>query len=240
MNEKSNVKKRFGVWKDNIIKVTGEAVWSYTVMFLTHWNALRNEDKTFLSFKTTSIKGRNDGYIAPYVETPLDDEITAQNIYMSILHQANDYCYISTPYLVIDTDMINTLILAAKRGVDVRILTPGIPDKRIVNMITKSYYSQLIQGGVKIIEYTPGFNHSKVFVADDIIATVSTINLDYRSLYLHFENGTYIYHSKVIKDIKNDPVEAMNEGHEITLQECQNGLIKTFLLALLRLIAPLI
>ena len=239
-DEYINVKKRFGVWKDNIIKVTGEAVWSYTVMFLTHWNALRNEDKTFLSFKTTSIKGRNDGYIAPYGETPLDDEITAQNIYMSILHQANDYCYISTPYLVIDTDMINTLILAAKSGVDVRILTPGIPDKKIVNMITKSYYSQLIHGGVKIIEYTPGFNHSKVFVADAIIATVSTINLDYRSLYLHFENGTYIYHSKVIKDIKNDLVEAMNEGHEITLQECQNGLIKTFLLALLRLIAPLI
>lgn len=239
-DEYINVKHRFGVWKDNVFKVTGEAVWSYTVMFLTHWNALRNEDYTFLSFKAEPIRGKNDGYIAPYGETPLDDEITAQNIYTSIIHQSNNYCYISTPYLIIDTEMKNTLILAAKSGVDVRIITPGIPDKKIVFSITRSYYRQLIEGGVKIIEYTPGFIHSKIFVSDDIIATVGTVNLDYRSLYLHFENGTYLYNSSKIKDIKKDLDEAIAVGHEVTLEECSHSLIKEFLLSILRLFAPLI
>jgi len=238
-DEYINVKQRFGHWKDNVIRITGEAVWSYTVMFLTHWNALRNEDYTFLSFKAEPLPGEMDGYIAPYGETPLDNEIVAQNIYMSILNQANRYCYIYTPYLIIDTEMINALILSAKSGVDVRIITPGIPDKKMVYRITKSYYRQLIEGGVRIVEYTPGFVHSKVFVADDIIATVGTVNLDYRSLYLHFENGTYLYNSKKIPEIRKDLEEAIAAGHEVTLKEASRGLIREFLLGVLRLLAPL-
>ncbi|MBR0384963.1 MAG: cardiolipin synthase [Erysipelotrichaceae bacterium] len=178
-DEYINVRKRFGYWKDNVYRVTGEAVWSFTVMFLTHWNALRKTDDDFETFKVEQESAdESDGYLAPYGETPLDDEITAQNIYMGILSQANDYCYIMTPYLLIDTEMINALILAAKRGVDVRILTPGIPDKKLVFQITRSYYRQLLEGGVKIYEYTPGFVHSKVFVADDLVASVGTVNLD--------------------------------------------------------------
>ena len=238
-DEYINVKKKHGHWKDNVIRITGEAVWSYTVMFLTHWNALRKEDYTFLSFKGETLPGKEDGYIAPYGETPLDNEIVAQNIYMSILNQANRYCYIFTPYLIIDTEMINALILSAKSGVDVRIVTPGIPDKKMVNSITRSYYRQLIEGGVRIIEYTPGFVHSKVFVADDIIATVGTVNLDYRSLYLHFENGTYLYNSEKIVQIREDIEKAMAAGHEVTLQEARCSLIKEFLLSVLRLFAPL-
>ncbi len=236
-----NLKKVHGLWKDNLVCIKGEAVWSYTLMFLTHWNALsKDKDEDYLKFKAKFRKGEVDGYIAPYGETPLDDELTSQNVYLNILNQASKYCYIFTPYLVIDTDFMNSLILAAKRGVDVRIITPGIPDKRIVWYITKSYYHSLIEGGVKIFEFTPGFVHSKVFVCDDKIATVGTINLDYRSLYLHFENGTYLYGSKKILDVKKDWIDSMKQSKEITLNECKNGLLEEFILSVLRLFAPFI
>ena len=229
----------YGKWKDNVIMIKGEAVWSYTVMFLTHWNALKPTDVDFNEFRVKTRSRKEDGYIAPYGETPLDDEMSSQNIYLNILNGAREYCYIFTPYLIIDTEMINTLILTAKRGVDVCLVTPGIPDKRIVFSITRSYYRQLIEGGVRIIEYTPGFVHSKVFVADDVVATVGTINLDYRSLYLHFENGTYIYGSKVIEEIRDDLLEAMEEGHEISLEESKRPFLYEFVMAFLRLFAPL-
>ena len=238
-DEYINVKKRFGHWKDNVIRVTGKAVWSYTVMFLTHWNALAKEkDISFEAFRGDYEEGPADGWIAPYGETPLDDEITAQNIYMGILNQANDYVYIYTPYLIIDSEMINALILAAKHGVDVRIMTPGIPDKKIVWYITRSYYRQLIEGGVRIFEYMPGFVHSKVFVSDDSTAAVGTVNLDYRSLYLHFENGTYLYGSEKIADIRDDYLEACRQCNEISVEECWTGPLPEFALSVLRLFAP--
>ncbi|MCR4633551.1 MAG: cardiolipin synthase [Erysipelotrichaceae bacterium] len=230
---------RFGKWKDNVIKVTGEAVWSYTVMFLTHWNALRKEDRTFLSYRCETDPGEDDGFIAPYGDTPLDNENCAQNIYTNIINEANAYCYICTPYLIIDTEMINALILCARRGVDIRIITPGIPDKKMVFAITRSYYEELIKGGVKIFQYDPGFVHAKVMVADDEVASVGTVNLDYRSLYLHFENGAYLYGSKKIETVKNDLISMMEEGHELTLAECENGPVSEFLLSVLRLFAPL-
>ncbi len=238
-DEYINAKEKYGKWKDNVIRITGEAVWSYTVMFLTNWNALRKSDRTFFSYRNEPRRGRNDGCIAPYGETPLDDEIHAQNICMNILHGSKEYCYICTPYLIIDTEMINALILTAKRGVDVRIITPGIPDKKIVYQITRSYYGQLIKGGVRIFEYDPGFVHAKVFVSDDKVATVGTVNLDYRSLYLHFENSTYLYGSEKIADIRNDLQSMIEEGHEVTLKEASHGPITEFLLSVLRLFAPL-
>lgn len=239
-DEYINVIQKSGKWKDNVIRITGDAVWSFTVMFLTHWNAVRKEDKTFLSFKMQPIRGEEDGYIAPYGETPLDDEICAQNIYMNIINQAKKYCYICTPYLIIDTEMINALILCAKRGVDVRLVTPGIPDKKLVFLITRSYYEQLIRGGVRIYEYTPGFVHAKVFVSDDRVATVGTVNLDYRSLYLQFENGTYLYDSQKVLDVKDDLVSMIEEGHEVTAKEAHFLPIKAFLVSVLRLFAPLL
>ena len=238
-DEYINAYEKCGHWKDNVIRIKGEAVWSYTVMFLTHWNALsKTKDVNFEVFKTDFISGKTDGYIAPYGETPLDDEITAQNIYMGILNQANDYCYIFTPYLIIDSEFINALILAAKHGVDVRIITPGVPDKKLVWRITRSYYASLIAGGVRIFEYQPGFIHSKVFVSDDKVATVGTVNLDYRSLYLHFENGTYLFGSEKVKDIRDDVLETCAKCNEISLDEARSGPIVTFLLAVLRLFAP--
>ena len=239
-DEYINVKTKYGHWKDNVIRVRGEAVWSFTVMFLTHWNALRKTDEDWLQFKAEALPGKADGYIAPFGETPLDTEITAQNIYMGILNQANDYCYIFTPYQIIDTEMINALILAAKHGADVRIVTPGIPDKKLVWNITRSYYRILIEGGVRIFEYTPGFVHSKVFVSDDQVAAVGTINLDYRSLYLHFENGTYLFGSESIPEIRDDVLGAITRSHEVTLKESKYRPMKEFLLGVLRLFAPML
>ena len=239
-DEYINVKVIHGHWKDNIIRITGEAVRSYTLMFLTHWNALRPEDEDPEVFcRETPIEGTADGYISPYGETPLDDEITAQNIYMGILNQAKDYCYIMTPYLIIDTEFINALILAAKHGVDVRLITPGVADKQIVWRITQSYYGQLIDGGVKVYEYTPGFVHAKVFVSDDRIATVGTVNLDYRSLYLHFENGTYLYGSSKVNDVKDDVLDTLEKSRQILPEDCNISFFKELLLAFLRLFAPL-
>ena len=264
-DEYINERKRFGYWKDNIIRIRGEAVWSYTVMFLTMWNALRNTDADYEAFRACagsegdaesaatsesapaysavpggSTAGDYDGYIAPYGETPLDNEIVSQDIYMNIINQARNYVYIVTPYLIIDTEFINALILAAKRGVDVRILTPGIPDKKLVWRVTRSYYRLLIEGGVNITEYTPGFVHSKVFVSDDRVATVGTINLDYRSLYLHFENGTYLYGSSKVQDIKHNLMKAMAAGRVVQKGETGAGLLDTLTVSVVRLFAPLL
>lgn len=231
---------KHGHWKDNGIKVSGDAVWSYTVMFLTIWNAFEKIDSDFTKYKYSFPKSKgHKGYVAPYGETPLDDEITGQNVYLNIINQANDYVYIFTPYLIVDTDMINALTLAAKRGVDVRIVIPGIPDKKIVYSVSESYVEPLVKGGVKVYKYTPGFVHSKVFVSDDNVATVGTINLDYRSLYLHFECGLYLEDVECVKDVKKDLVETITKSKEVSKEEVKPSIIKSIKQALLRLIAPL-
>ena len=175
----------------------------------------------------------------PYGETPLDTQLTGQDVYLNILNHAKKYCYIFTPYLIIDTDMMNALILAAQRGVDVRILTPGVPDKKIIWRITRSYYPNLLNGGVKIYEYTPGFDHAKVFVSDDEVATVGTINLDYRSLYLHFENGTALFKSRQIASIRDDFLEAQKVSHPMTEEDLQSGFLRTFFYLVIRIFAPM-
>lgn len=239
-DEYINKKKRFGHWKDNGIMIKGEATWNYTVMFLNIWNAYKNEDKDFNKFKPTIKNVSSDsGYIAPYGDYPLDKELVGENIYLNIINQSKKYVYIFTPYLIIDNEMLSALTLASKRGVDVRIVTPGIPDKKIVFTVTRTYYDMLIEEGVKIYEYTPGFIHSKVFVCDDKVATVGTLNLDYRSLYLHFECGTYIYNDKVIEKIKKDAIDTIEKSHEITEKECRHGLISSIIQSILRIFAPL-
>ena len=239
-DEYINQKMVFGHWKDNVIRVKGEAVWSYTVLFLTNWNAIRKTDDDYTVFKLDSVTQHLDGYISPYGETPFDGENTGQNVYMNILNRANEYVYICTPYLIIDTELENALILAAKRGVDVRIITPGIPDKKIVWNITRSFYRNLIDGGVKIYEYTPGFIHGKVFVSDDIVATVGTINLDYRSLYLHFENGTYLYGSKKVLDVRDDMLDTISKSHQVQKGEIKDGLLRRLFIGVVKLFAPLL
>lgn len=241
-DEYINEKERFGHWKDNAIMVKGEAVWNFTNIFLEIWNAYREEKNKYTEYKYDFSKEplKTDGFICPYGENPLDNENVGENVYMNILNQATKYCYIFTPYLIIGSEMISALSLAAKRGVDVRIIVPGIPDKKIVYATTKSYYYMLLEQGVKIYEYTPGFLHSKVFVCDDNVATVGTLNLDYRSLYLHFECGAYIYEANVIKDIKKDVIDTIKQSKEVKFEDIKKTKPSLLKSGILRLIAPLL
>lgn len=240
-DEYINEDNRLGHWKDNGIRVKGDAVWNFTVMFLQAWNSFRNDDDDYYKFKFDSKREyAEDGYVVAYGESPLDNEVVGENVYLNIMNQAKKYLYIFTPYLIIDTDMINSLKLAAKRGVDVRICVPGIPDKKIVYSLTNSYFEQLIKGGVKIYKYTPGFVHSKVFVADDNVATVGTLNMDYRSLYLHFENGIFLQDNSTIKDISKDLKETIEKSQEVTLEEAKpKNFMVSLYYSLLRVFAPL-
>ena len=209
-------------------------------MFLSMWNAYKVEDRDYFKYKYDfKHKPNNDSFVAPYGDNPLDDEIVGEDVYLNIINQAKKSLYIFTPYLIIDNIMINSLVLAAKRGVDVRIVVPSIPDKKAVYLLTKSYFNNLRRGGVKIYTYTPGFIHSKVFLCDDKIATVGTINLDYRSLYLHFECGVYIMNHKCLKEIKKDFEGALRESHRVTKKDTKVGFIKNLGQAILRMFAPL-
>ena len=240
-DEYINLKERFGKWKDNGIKITGDAVWNFTVMFLSMWNAYEKDDKDYTIYKYDfKNKQESNSFVAPYGENPLDDEVVGEDIYLNIINQAKKSLYIFTPYLIIDNNMINSLVLAAKRGVDVRIVVPSIPDKKAVYLLTKSYFNNLRKGGVKIYKYTPGFIHSKVFLCDDKIATVGTINLDFRSLYLHFECGIYIMNHKCIKEIKKDFENTFLECHKVTKKDIKVGFINSLWQAVLRMFAPLL
>ena len=237
-DEYINKKIVHGKWLDNIIRIKGKAVDSMLVTFLTNWNALRHEDEDYRNFMVEHRVRVKDGFIVPYSETPLDFELTAQSVYMDILNRAQDYVYIMTPYLIIDEEMINCLIHTAKKGVDVKIIVPGVADKKIIHDIGESYYDQLIRGGVHIYEYKPGFVHAKVFVSDDISSVVGTVNLDYRSLYLHFENAVLLYKSKKIMDIKKDFLDALDDSIEI--KHARFSIVKNFLMSVLRIFASLL
>ncbi|MGL4875451.1 MAG: cardiolipin synthase [Clostridium sp.] len=233
---------RFGHWKDSAIMLKGDAVWNLTVMFLQMWSY---ESKTKIDYESfrSNLKEEeviDDGYVQPYGDSPLDDEIVGENVYLNIISKAKDYVYINTPYLIIDNEMVTALTRAAKSGVDVRIVTPYIEDKWYAHMLTRSYYSQLIEGKVKIYEYTPGFIHSKTVVADDEVATVGSINFDYRSLYLHFECGVWLYKTKSVMQIKEDYLKTLEVCEEISLEKARgSSWILKIITAVFRVFAPL-
>lgn len=181
-----------------------------------------------------------EGMILPYSDHPLDNELVGENVYLSMINHATKYIYFFTPYLIIDNEIATAMILAAKRGVDVRIITPGIPDKKLVYLVTQSYYQQLVEGGVRIFQFRPGFVHGKAAVCDNILATVGTINLDYRSLYLHFENGIYMYKTPAVGDVRDDFLEALKQSTEITKEMCHRNMFLEILQGILRIIAPLL
>lgn len=242
-DEYINRKEKFGYWKDNGIRIRGEAAVNLTVMFLTMWNAIRPTDTEFTRLLPHAYHSgvfRGDGFVQPYGDTPLDKETVGENVYLNMIGAARKYLYIFTPYLIIDNEMMTALCLAAKRGVDVRIVTPGIPDKKMVFWLTQSYYGQLIDCGVKVYQYTPGFLHAKVFVCDDVYATVGTINLDYRSLYLHFECGVFLCYNSEISVIREDMEETMAVSRQITKEMTQRRLPIRVAQALLRVFAPLL
>ena len=239
-DEYINVNSTLGIWKDNGIKIVGDAIWNLTVMFLAMWNANVNEDKDILKFKYDfKDKKDNDGYVVPYGLSPLHQDLIGEDVYINMINSAKNYLYIMTPYLIIDTDMVNSLIRAAKRGVDVRIIVPGIPDKQVTYTQTSSFFEVLTKGGVKIYTFTKGFVHSKVFISDDVRSVVGTINMDYRSLYLHFENGIYMEKVKEIKKVKEDFDKTFKECRELKEKDVKVGFFKNIWQAILRLLAPL-
>ncbi|MPQ43891.1 cardiolipin synthase [Clostridium tarantellae] len=234
---------RFGHWKDASIMLKGDAVWNLTLMFLHLWNFGTNESEAYDKYRPNRYykeSFQSDGYVQPYGDSPLDGEIVGENVYLNIINKARNYVYITTPYFIVDNELITALTLAAKSGIDVRIITPHIEDKWYAHIVTTAYYAQLIECGVKVYEYTPGFIHSKTFVADDEIGTVGTINMDYRSLYLHFECGVWLYKTKSVMQIKEDFLNTLKVCEVVTLEDCRK--IKwsnVFVRSILRVFAPL-
>ena len=210
----------FGHWKDTAVRVEGEAVRSFTLMFLQMWQ-VEERTLTFQPFLSAPVtrQGHAEGYVIPYGDCPLDDQPVGEWVYTHILNTAQKYVHIMTPYLILGHELEDALRFAARRGVDVSIILPGIPDKRLPFALAKSHYRTLIEAGVKIYEYTPGFIHAKSFVSDDIRGTVGTVNLDYRSLSHHFECGTYLLGVPAVADLEADFRDTLKRCHRITPQE---------------------
>ncbi len=225
-DEYINRRERFGHWKDTSIMVEGKAVDSFTLMFLQMWNLDENRRESYHKYIIASNDNidpgmKRGGLIAPYGDSPMDDEEVGEKVYLDIINRAEKYVHIMTPYLILTETMIHSLIFAAQRGIEVKLILPHIPDKKYAYWLARTYYSELIQGGVKIYEYTPGFVHAKVFTSDDRKAVVGTINLDYRSLYLHFECAAYIYDNPVVEDVERDYQETLMKCQRITLENCR-------------------
>ncbi|MDE5753847.1 MAG: cardiolipin synthase [Oscillospiraceae bacterium] len=241
-DEYVNRKVRFGHWKDGGMMCRGEAAWSFVIMFLQLWNLEETDKGELERYKPKeAFPGNYDGFIQPYGDSPTDGENVGKSVYLDIINNAQDYVYIMTPYLILDHEMITALGLAAKKGVDVRILTPHIPDKWYVYSIAWGYYQELLEQHVRIFEYEPGFVHAKNFSADDRIGVVGTINLDYRSLYLHFECAAVLYHSKMIQEIRMDFETCLKKSIEISLDDCKKrSFFKRIVSGVLRIFAPLL
>lgn len=217
-DEYVNIKSRFGHWKDVAISIEGDAVFSLSMMFLQFFDFTSKTKSDYLSYKVSTEKFMGQGMVQPFSDSPTDDEAISENAHLNLINSASHYLYIMTPYLVIGFEMETALCNAAKSGIDVRILVPGIPDKKYVYSVTRSNYERLTKNGVKIYEYTPGFVHGKVMVADGKMAIIGTSNLDFRSYYLHFECGALIIDSPILEDIVSDYVETLNKSKEITLE----------------------
>lgn len=241
-DEYMNLKERFGYWKDTAVMIEGEAAKSFTLLFLQMWNVdeeIIGDYNKYLDVDCPSLPDTS-GYIIGYGDEPFDDEKVGEQVYLSLINTAKKYVHIITPYLVIDNVMMEALTFAAKRGVDVKIIMPGIPDKAYAYCLARTYYEELIKNGVEIYEFTPGFTHAKQFVVDDDKATVGTINLDYRSLYLHFECGCLMYKNKEISLIEDDFKKTLQKSEKITLEECRNrSALYKLCGSILKMIAPL-
>ena len=239
-DEYINAEQRFGYWKDAALRTEGAAVWNFTVMFLDHWNAFRPSETDYDAFRPMPlVLPVSDGIVQPYADSPLDEEPMAETVYLNILAQAQRYVYIYTPYLAVGEEMLDALKNAAKRGVDIRLVLPGIPDKKLVFRLSRSYYLPLLRAGVRIYEYTPGFLHAKCWVSDDVTAVVGSINMDYRSLFLHFECGVLLQKNSQVAVLRDDVRATLPQCREIQVMECRTSLPGTVLDSVLRLLSPL-
>ena len=243
-DEYINKTERFGHWKDTAVMLKGDAVCSFTLMFLQMWN-ITNEtpkfDEARVPYTPDSSAGINpSGYVIPFCDCPLDEDKVGEAVYMDILNRAGNYVHVMTPYLILDGEMETALKYAGQRGIDVKLILPGIPDKKIAYSLAKTHYNSLLEAGVKIYEYTPGFVHAKVWTCDDEKGVVGTINLDYRSLYHHFECATYMYRTDCIADIEKDFQETLKQCRQVT-EETIRGTKTFYKIAgpIAKLIAPL-
>ena len=260
-DEYFNITHPYGYWKDTGVRLEGDAVRSLTVMFLEMWNAIKGTDTDYTPYflqdgaqpHEAGLAGsvgvtQSDaniaadsasGFVQPYADSPLDGEPVGENVYMGVVKAASEYVYFTTPYLIISDEMSRELCLAAKRGVDVRIVTPGIPDKKLVFRLSRSYYLPLLRAGVRIYEYTPGFLHAKCCVSDDRAAVVGSINMDYRSMFLHFECGVLLLQNSQVLTLRDDVRRTLPQCREVQCADCRTGLVGTVLDSVLRLLSPL-
>lgn len=239
-----NLEHPYGHWKDTGFRLTGEGVHSFTHMFLTFWNAFalkKGEAGTPMPALQESAEApqETDGYVLSYYDSPLEHDATSNQLFIDLLSQSTDYAWFFTPYLMLGDDLMAAMLAAARRGVDVRIIMPGIPDKKLIFRMSRSFYQVLLNGGVKIYEYTPGFVHAKSFVSDDKVATIGTVNLDYRSLFLHFENNSLFYRSSIVEKIKEDFLATQALCSEVQPYDKKRYSRRWAVDGLLRIFAPL-
>lgn len=242
-DEYANIYERFGHWKDVGIRLEGRAVMSMTRMFIQNWNLYGNIEVDYEKYLDESYHLEHfdhNGFVIPYCDEPTDRVYVGKTVYEDIINNAVNYLYVMTPYFIVDEEFLNSLRYAARRGVDVRIILPHIPDKKVPYSIARSFYPLLLEAGIKVYEYKPGFVHAKVLVADDKEATVGTVNMDYRSFYHHFENGVYMYDTSVINEIKADCLKTIDECIEVDISYYKEiNTLKRAAGRCLRLFAPL-
>lgn len=223
-DEYINLKERFGYWKDMGVKVTGDAVEAFVIAFLQIWNYSSDVNTPYEDFVRSSFHPNPDvskGLVLPFFDSPTDENDVGKNFHLNMLSSANKFCWISTPYLILDAEMISALELAVKNGVDVRVIVPGIPDKKMVYEVTKANTEILVNKGVKVYEYEPGFIHGKVTVTDGKHALAGTVNMDFRSYYFNYECGIWMYQTECIQDIQKDMEEIFEKSHLVTVEECK-------------------
>ncbi len=241
-DEYININSKYGHWKDTAVMIKGDAAQSFALMFLKMWNINeKHEDFRYIQTSQLHSEECGSGFVVPYSDCPLDGDKVGERVYIDILNRATHYVHIMTPYLILDAITENAIKFAAERGVDVTLILPGVPDKKAPYALAKSHYRSLLESGVKIYEYKPGFVHAKVFVCDDVEAVVGTINLDYRSLYHHFECGAYMYGVECISDIKKDYDDTLMLCSEVTLDSIRNeGFLWKLAGFLLKALSPLL
>ncbi|MGD9605287.1 MAG: cardiolipin synthase [Bacilli bacterium] len=239
-DEYINLVTPFGHWKDASVMIKGEGVWNLSYLFMQMWQFATNTTFNYSDFRPT-LKIPTSGFVQVFGDGPFDQKQIIEDTYLNIINQAKKYVYISSPYLVLDNEMVTALKIAAQSGVDVRIIVPHKPDKKLVFYVTQSFYATLIKFGVKIYEYEPGFIHSKVIIADDLIAMVGTANLDYRSLYYHFEVSCLLLKTESLKDIYQDMVHCFKVSHLVTFDEAKKRtILRKVIVSFLSAFSPMI